>query len=145
MDVPSKLRQAASRWIKRRAAAIEDNEIERDLRKNNAARPLPTSAQEAWETAIDAIKLARRAVLAGVVAAFTAVLLLWIEAVLLAADGDPGPGASVAVAATISVLVGAALIVGGSYGARTGDLLVQTGGLALVAAAGGASVYYLIW
>ena len=144
MDVPSKLRQAASRWIRRLAAAIKDNEMERDLR-NDAARPLPTSAQEAWETAIDAMKLARRAVLAGVVAAFTAVLLLWIEAVLLAANGDPGPGASVAVGATICVLVGAALIVGGSYGARTGDSLVQTGGLALVAAAGGASVYYLIW
>ena len=118
--------------------------MERDLR-SNAARHLPASAQRSWETAIDAMKLARRAVLAGVVAAFTAVLLLWIEAVLLAANGDPGPGANVAVAATISVLVGAALIVGGSYGARTGDPLVQTGGLALVAAAGGASVYYLIW
>ena len=145
MDAPSKLRQAASRWIKRLAVVIEDNEMERDLRKNNAARPLPTSAQEAWETAIDAMKLARRAILAGVVAVFTAVLLLWIKAVLLVADGDPRPGADVAVAVTISALAGAALIVGGSYGARTGDPLVQTGGLALVAAAGGASVYYLIW
>ena len=146
MNTPSRLKETARRWTKRIAGAIADNEIEHELRKSNAARPLPTAAQETWETAIDTMKIAHRAIIAGVITTFTTVLLSCIKVFYIAGNGgDPEHGANVAVATLTSALAGSALIVAGSCGARNGDPWVQTAGLALVSAAGGAGLYYLLW